>query len=264
MHHATRQLPVFSRGSHVLDYWLANAEGLRLERRGLRSGRVLAVVSDPESGRARALVVRSLLTGRRRLVPVAEVAGVSPANELLLLERRASGPGLRERLRPVLAILLALAATAGRLGGRLRVEAPRRTQAAIAWSRPRGAAAGRSAIGHARTAAGWSRRRGAAAGGAAVEHARTAAAASRGGAAWLRPRAVFAARLAAAFAAALAIVAVEFTRALAVWLWRELQAVAAVVAEQARGRFASGRNARETGSRRGRELLSAARRRIET
>src|SRR5205823_4541616 len=70
---------VFGRGSHVLEYWLTNAEGFAVRSGGSRLGVVRGVVIDPAGGRASALVVRSPLLHRRRTVLAREAAAVGPA-----------------------------------------------------------------------------------------------------------------------------------------------------------------------------------------
>jgi hypothetical protein len=75
----------FARGSRVHDYWLAHAEGFRVRRGVLRRSRVEAVRLDPWSGRARTLVLRSLLH-RRRAVAAEEVVAVDPFERVLVVE----------------------------------------------------------------------------------------------------------------------------------------------------------------------------------
>ncbi|MGH3001604.1 MAG: hypothetical protein ACRDM1_02865, partial [Gaiellaceae bacterium] len=86
--------PVFLRGSNVLDYWLAHAEGLRLEPLGVR---VESVVVREPVGRAEALIVRSRLRGRRRAIPAGAVASVDPSAGVLVLDAPAPRP--RRELR---------------------------------------------------------------------------------------------------------------------------------------------------------------------
>ena len=74
---------VFPRGSHVLEYWLAHAEGFTVRSRGP----VERVIVEPLYGRATALVVRSGPFRRRRVVSAAEVAAVDPEARVLELER---------------------------------------------------------------------------------------------------------------------------------------------------------------------------------
>src|SRR3954462_9651435 len=82
---------VFPRGSTVLDYWLAHAEGLTVQPLGAR---VEEGVVTPPIGRAEALIVRSRLTRRRREIPAASIAAVEPSAGNLLLDADAVGPGL--------------------------------------------------------------------------------------------------------------------------------------------------------------------------
>ena len=58
---------VFEKGSHVLEYWLANIEGFTLARAPLKR-RVTGVVVDPATGQAHSLIVRR---SRRRTQVVA-------------------------------------------------------------------------------------------------------------------------------------------------------------------------------------------------
>src|SRR5437764_12951984 len=58
--------PIFSRGSSVLDYWLAHAEGLTIQPLGARVEEVVVVAPV---GRAESLIVRSRVTRRRRAIP---------------------------------------------------------------------------------------------------------------------------------------------------------------------------------------------------
>jgi hypothetical protein len=186
MRHGSTTAPVFARGSNVLDYWLAHAEGFRLERRGLRRRWVEAVVFEPAAGRARALIVRRGMIRRRRLVPVEAIAGVDPSAEVLLLDRNLSAR--LTRVRPAAEGMLTASATAGRGIGRgsvlLASAAVAGSGAAAAWSRPRLAAAALASARSTRTAAGRLRR----------------------GAAWLRP-------WIAAYAQTAAIAAVAWARA---------------------------------------------------
>jgi sporulation protein YlmC with PRC-barrel domain len=69
---------VFCRGSNVLEYWLANAEGFVVRSRGSRVGVVDGVVLDPARGRASALVLSSPVLHRRRVVLASTVEAVDP------------------------------------------------------------------------------------------------------------------------------------------------------------------------------------------
>jgi hypothetical protein len=73
---------VFPRGSHVLEYWLAHAEGFTVRSRG----RVERVIVEPLYGRATALVIRSGRLRRRQVVSAAEVTAVDPEARVLEVE----------------------------------------------------------------------------------------------------------------------------------------------------------------------------------
>jgi hypothetical protein len=73
---------VFPRGSHVLEYWLAHAEGFTVRSRGP----VERVIVEPLYGRATALVVRSGRLRRRQVVSAAEVTSVDPEARVLEVE----------------------------------------------------------------------------------------------------------------------------------------------------------------------------------
>jgi hypothetical protein len=87
---------VFSRGSSVLDYWLAHAEGLTVRP---LDAVVEQVVARPPSGRAETLIVRPRGTRRLREIPAAEIAAVEPATQSLLLERRVGPKRVRRAAR---------------------------------------------------------------------------------------------------------------------------------------------------------------------
>src|SRR5436190_20687362 len=85
----------FVRGSTVLDYWLAHAEGFTVQPLGARVERVVAPVPV---GRADVLIVRPRRMRRRMARPAASMAGVEPAPGHLLLEvgaRPHRGPSAR-------------------------------------------------------------------------------------------------------------------------------------------------------------------------
>ena len=77
---------VFGRGSNVLEYWLANAEGFVVRAHGSRVGVVRDVVVDPARGRASALVLSSRFLHRRRVVLARAVEAVDPEARLFELE----------------------------------------------------------------------------------------------------------------------------------------------------------------------------------
>jgi hypothetical protein len=73
----------FVRGSTVLDYWLAHAEGFTVQPLGARVERVVAAVPV---GRADVLIVRSRRMRRRMSIPAASIAAVEPSSGHLLLD----------------------------------------------------------------------------------------------------------------------------------------------------------------------------------
>ena len=81
---------VFGRGSNVLEYWLAHAEGFDVVSRGKPRQRVQHVVVDRRRGSAAVLVV-GRTRGRTRAIPVAAISAVDPFDRLLYLtpKRRA-------------------------------------------------------------------------------------------------------------------------------------------------------------------------------
>jgi hypothetical protein len=140
---------VFPRGSHVLEYWLAHAEGFTVRSRGP----VEHVIVEPLYGRATALVVRSGRLRRRQVVSAAEVVAVDPEACVLELEEPAAlpkqpsraaarardarafiAPRLRALSREAWAIALTLAAAVVERGARAE-----RGAAAARARRPRGA-----------------------------------------------------------------------------------------------------------------------------
>ena len=79
---------VFPRGSHVLEYWLAHAEGFTVRSRGP----VERVIVEPLYGRATALVVRTGVLRRREVVSAAAVTTVDPEARVLELEEEPAPP----------------------------------------------------------------------------------------------------------------------------------------------------------------------------
>ena len=147
---------VFARGSRVLDYWLARAEGFTIQPIGAR---VEEVVHQHPSGRAQALIVRSRI-GRRRAINPDAIAAVDPSHQRLLLASR-SGP---RRFQT---------ATAG----------------AVSWTRPHAAAAARRSSEATASAVAWSRPRAVSAARRGAEGARLALALTLAAIAWLVPKA---------------------------------------------------------------------------
>jgi hypothetical protein len=154
--------PVFVRGSTVLDYWLAHAEGLTVQPSGAR---VEEVVARAPIGRPETLIVRSRMMRRRKEIPADSIAAVDPSSGHLLLDHPAAASPLRIP-RPSAEQLAGARVTAVR-GGRLAqagaVSAARLTEAgsrsAVSWLRPRlvqaGVATGRvTRLAGARTATG--------------------------------------------------------------------------------------------------------------
>jgi hypothetical protein len=80
---------VFRRGSNVLEYWLAHAEGFEVASGTGRRARVESVYVDPVRGHATGLVVRSSGVGRshRRLLAADTVVAVDPFLRTLHLAR---------------------------------------------------------------------------------------------------------------------------------------------------------------------------------
>ena len=147
---------VFPRGSTVLDYWLAHAEGLTVQPLGAR---VEEVVVTPRIGRAEALIVRSRMTGRRKEIPAERIAAVEPSTGQLLLERapRRAPIAIPHPSRGQ----IAAAGTTARRGGtaaRTQVTAATRatragTVTAFVWLRPHAVHAGTTTARYTRTAA---------------------------------------------------------------------------------------------------------------
>src|SRR5579883_3160648 len=101
---------VFTRGSSVLDYWLAHAEGLTVQPLGAR---VEEVVLAPPVGRAQALLVRSR-SGRLRTIPADAIAAVEPSPGRLLLDGARRGRPVRAAASGTGTAAFAATAAAGR------------------------------------------------------------------------------------------------------------------------------------------------------
>src|SRR3954468_17775452 len=126
--------PIFSRGSTVLDYWLAHSEGMTIQPLGARVEEVVVVAPV---GRAETLVVRSRLTRRRKTIPADAIAAVAPSTGDLLLD--APEPRAPFKLpRPSPERIAAARAHAA--GSMERTQAG--TRSAVAWAQPRAARAG--------------------------------------------------------------------------------------------------------------------------
>ena len=131
------QTTEFRRGSSVLEYWLAHAEGFEVASRGPAHERVERVLIDPVAGRPTGLIVRPRVSRRRRrrLLPVDAVAAVDPFARRLHLERQQSPASARAA-----AILVALVGAAHRAGAaltRLGAASASGLLAACRWARPR-------------------------------------------------------------------------------------------------------------------------------
>jgi hypothetical protein len=179
--------PVFVRGSTVLDYWLAHAEGLTVHPSGAR---VEEVVARAPVGRPETLIVRSRMMRRRKEIPADSIAAVEPSSGHLLLEATAaSGSSLRiPRPSPEqLAGARDTAARGGRLAQAGALSAARLTgtgsRSALSWLRPRLVQMGL----------------------ATGKRTRLAAARTAMGARWLAPRISTAARTGVAIAVRLAL-----------------------------------------------------------
>jgi hypothetical protein len=146
----------FTRGSTVLDYWLAHAEGLTVEPLGVP---VESVVVAPPLGRAEALIVRSPVTRRRRTIPAASIAAVAPSDGHLLLDAPRRDADSRIP-RPSSTTLTAAGATVARAhtvvsaGAAVAGRGARAgLLAAASWLRPRAIDAGAAAAAGSRRAA---------------------------------------------------------------------------------------------------------------
>ena len=159
--------PIFSRGSNVLDYWLAHAEGLTIQPLGARVEEVVVVAPI---GRAESLVVRSRQTRRRRMIPADAIAAVAPSTGDLLLEAPTPKP-------------------------RAPFKVPRLSREQIAAARAYAVSSAQRTQAGTSSAVGWLRPRAAHAGGTTARYSRAAAAAAASGLAWLRPRIAEVARL---------------------------------------------------------------------
>jgi hypothetical protein len=144
--------PTFSRGSAVLDYWLAHAEGLTVQPLGAR---VEEVVVATRAGRAEALIVRSRVTRRRKSIPAASIGAVEPSTGELMMDVPERDVRARARRGALIArggagsTLAWLRPRAVRLG-RTSAEAGRlaaaRASRGAAWLAPRARAHARTSV----------------------------------------------------------------------------------------------------------------------
>lgn len=105
----------------MLEYWLTKAEGFRVRSEGGRVGVVRGVVVDPVQGNTTALIVRSPVLRRRRVVLAGSIQAVDPQERVLELEPVERAP------RPSRLAELA----------RWSLTVDRRFEVAGAWLRPR-------------------------------------------------------------------------------------------------------------------------------
>ena len=174
--------PIFSRGSTVLDYWLAHAEGLTIQPLGARVEEVVVVAPV---GRAESLVVRSRVTRRRRTIPAASIAAVAPSTGDLLLD--APEP-------------------------RAPFKVPRPSPERIAAARAYAAGSAQRTQAGTRSAAAWLRPHATRAGETTARYGRLTAAGAAAGLAWLGPRIAEFAQLTVAGAVLVARGTVHATR----------------------------------------------------
>jgi hypothetical protein len=136
---------VFARGSRVLDYWLARAEGFTVQPLGARVEEV--VVAHP-TGEAEALIVRSRRTRRRRAIDAGAIAAVDPSRQQLLL----AGPSRSQRAREAAGRRARTTAAGLRSAGRRTATGG---SSAAAWTRPRASAAAQTSARGGRAALAW-------------------------------------------------------------------------------------------------------------
>lgn len=232
--------PIFSRGSTVLDYWLAHAEGMTIQPLGARVEEVVAVAPI---GRAEALIVRSRMTRRRRSIPAESIAAVEPSVGHLLLDAAESGAG-RRIPRPSPDRVAAARASA---------ERTRQVAQAHAVGAARGTQAGT------RSALSWLRLCALQTGAATARHSRLAAARTARGAAWLVPRLAARAREALALITRSSRSAAARTATGVAWLApRVFASVRTAVATAVRFTVAAAAIVERSGALAGRELERAA------
>ena len=181
---ASAHTPIFSRGSTVLDYWLAHAEGMTIQPLGARVEEV--VVVSPV-GRAETLVVRSRVTRRRKSIPAASIAAVAPSTGDLLLDTPAP---------------------------RAPFKVPRPSPERIAAAKAHAAGSVQRTQSGTRSAAAWLRPQATRAGETTARYGRATAAGAAAGVAWLGPRIAEFAQLTIAGAVLVARGAVHATREL--------------------------------------------------
>ena len=97
---------VFRRGSHVLEYWLAHAEGFDVTLRASHLGVVEGVRVERSGGHARELVIRTPILHRRRRLAANAFAAVDPAaRRFELVASEPAPPSLRDHVRRVAVVV---------------------------------------------------------------------------------------------------------------------------------------------------------------
>jgi hypothetical protein len=196
----------------VLDYWLARCEGFELTTAaGRQLGTVEEVVLD-DSGRARALVVRGALLGRRRVVATEAIETVVPAGETFTLR---SPPRARHR-PPIGRAIARSSSVAARALHTAAIRTSPRIRAALGLLVRVGAVSGARALAAAASASRW--------GSARVRRhvpalARRALIVTRAGARWTWPRLVHVAGLAVAVLVGLVLFLFAIVRGIVVATW---------------------------------------------
>jgi hypothetical protein len=129
------QPSVFRRGSNVLEYWLAHAEGFEVACGAGRRARVERVYVDPVQGRATDLVVRLPGVGRshRRTVAADTVVAVDPFLRTLHLARSTEQPSASARAA---SLVVAAADRSRRTVAPLPPAVSAGVRAGYAWSAP--------------------------------------------------------------------------------------------------------------------------------
>jgi hypothetical protein len=102
------QAHLFERGSNVVDYWLAHAEGFEVGSARIGSERVERVIVDPTTGRAKGLIVHAPFR-RRRLLRAEAFIAADPLRRRLHLERNSeqqTSPTGKEAISALVAMAL--------------------------------------------------------------------------------------------------------------------------------------------------------------
>jgi hypothetical protein len=217
----------FSRGSAVLDYWLAHAEGMTVQPLGAR---VEEVVASAPVGHAEALIVRSRMTRRRKAIPTASIVAVEPSAGRLLMDPQTDDrPRLHTlRLSPERISAARLHAARSQQFARVHAVAGLRSTrtgsvAAFWWLRPRAVRASKTT----------------------AQQSRVAAAHTASGVAWVTPRLIAGARTAGAAAARVMLTAAVLVARGVARAARELERATALGAERGRASLESRRVRRD-------------------